>query len=95
MIPLSRLNGSAMFLNADLVATVEAHHDTVVTLVDGKTYVVRDAADDVVEAITRYRASVIALAEQLVDETGYDTTESAEPARLVVLPGGDRRDGGC
>lgn len=68
MIRLSRLNGSEIYLNADLVATVEAHHDTVVTLVDGKTYVVRDGAEDVVAAITRYRATVIAIAERLADE---------------------------
>ena len=93
MIRLSRLNGSAMFLNADLVATVEAHHDTVVTLVDGKTYVVLESADAVVEAITRYRASVIALAENMVDDPVVQQPEL--PARLVVLPGGDARDGGC
>ena len=64
MIRLTRLNGSELYLNADLVATVEAHHDTVVTLVDGKTYVVLEGADEVVHRITDYRAVVLATAEQ-------------------------------
>ena len=64
MIRLTRLNGSELYLNADLIATVEAHHDTVVTLVDGKTYVVLETADQVVTRITDYRAAVLATAEQ-------------------------------
>jgi flagellar protein FlbD len=64
VIRLTRLNGSEMYLNADLVATVESHHDTVVTLVDGKTYVVLESAAVVVENITSYRASVLAAAER-------------------------------
>jgi flagellar protein FlbD len=64
VIRLTRLNGSEMYLNADLVATVESHHDTVVTLVDGKTYVVVETAEVVVGQITSYRASVLAAAER-------------------------------
>ena len=64
MIRLTRLNGSEMYLNADLVATVESHHDTVVTLVDGRTYVVLESAEAVVASITNYRARVLATAEQ-------------------------------
>lgn len=63
MIRLTRLNGSEVYLNADLVATVESHHDTVVTLVDGKTYVVLETAEQVVERITSYRAHVLAAVE--------------------------------
>lgn len=64
MIRLTRLNGTELYLNADLVATVEAHHDTVVTLVDGKTYVVLEPAESVVQRITEYRALVLSTAEQ-------------------------------
>ena len=48
MIRLTRLNGSELYLNADLIATVESRPDTVVTLVDGKHFVVADSADDVI-----------------------------------------------
>lgn len=91
MIRLTRLNGSEMFLNADLVATVESHHDTVVTLVDGRTYVVAERADEVVAAVTYYRASVLAVAEQLVADQDDDHPE--EVGRLLVLrPHHDRPD---
>jgi flagellar protein FlbD len=82
MIRLTRLNGSELYLNADLVATVEEHHDTVVTLVDGKTYVVAERAEQVVEAVTAYRASVLAVADRL---TAADHDDDAELAPLVVL----------
>ena len=85
MIRLSRLNGSEVHLNADLIATVESHHDTVVTLVDGRTYVVRDTAQEVVASITRYRASVLALAEHLLDEESAEPAETG-PGEATVLP---------
>lgn len=79
MIRLTRLNGTELFLNADLVATVEARPDTVVTLVDGKHFVVADSTDDVVMRVTRYRAAVLALAEQM-------STTSITPAVLEPVP---------
>lgn len=81
MIALTRLNGSEMFLNADLIATVESHHDTVVTLIDGKTYVVREDAQGVVDAIIRYRAQILALANDWSNQP-----EQTDRAALYVLP---------
>lgn len=78
MIRLTRLNGTELFLNADLIATVEARPDTVVTLVDGKHFVVADNTDDVVMRVTRYRAAVLALAEQM--STTSITPAALEPA---------------
>ena len=93
MIRLTRLNGTEVYLNADLVATVESHHDTVVTLVDGKTYVVAERAEQVVEAVTAYRASVLAVAERLVAEEHDDSPD--EVGRLLVLrPEADHSAGG-
>lgn len=93
MIRLTRLNGSEMYLNADLVATVESHHDTVVTLVDGKTYVVLESAEVVVAQITSYRASVLAAAERhlLVDDEDAAPLPD-EGARVLHLR---PADGGC
>ena len=92
MIRLTRLNGSELYLNADLVATVESHHDTVVTLVDGKTYVVLETAEQVVEHITAYRASVLAAAEKhLADEEVLPDEPVVEARVLQLRPA----DGGC
>ena len=82
VIRLTRLNGTVMHLNADLVATVEAHHDTVVTLVDGKTFVVQETAEQVVESVVTYRGSILAAAERL---TGAPEPEEDQGARLLVL----------
>lgn len=78
MIRLTRLNGSEVYLNADLVATVESHHDTVVTLVDGKTYVVLETAEQVVSRVTSYRAAVLAAVEAQIAE------DLADPPATVV-----------
>ena len=92
MIRLTRLNGSEMYLNADLVATVESHHDTVVTLVDGKTYVVVESADQVVTQIRSYRASILAAAERfLADEEHLDLANEEGAQVLHLRPA----DGGC
>jgi len=39
MIELTRLNGEAFVLNAELIETIVASPDTVVTLVNGHRYV--------------------------------------------------------
>jgi uncharacterized protein YlzI (FlbEa/FlbD family) len=88
MISVTRLNGSVIHLNAELISTVEAHHDTVITLVDGKTCVVTEPADDVVAKVITYRALVIAQAEQLITERHQEEEpahEATPTASLHVL----------
>ena len=48
MITLTRLSGTVFALNSDLIERVDATPDTVITLVDGKKYVVVDDLEDVV-----------------------------------------------
>ena len=66
MVPLTRLNGGRLHLSADLIATVEEHHDTVVTLVDGKCLVVAESAEQVVAGVVLHRAEVLAMRERLL-----------------------------
>jgi flagellar protein FlbD len=75
-----------MYLNADLVATVESHHDTVITLVDGRTYVVLETAEGVVEEITLYRASVLAATERAFNEAQEPAEEPTRLSEATVLP---------
>lgn len=63
MIPVTRLDGSVIVINADLVETVEHHGDTVVTLVSGTRFVVREGVDEMVSNIMKFRAGVLRLAE--------------------------------
>jgi len=46
-------------LNPDLVITVDAHPDTVVTLTTGSRLVVTETPEEVVEAVRQWRASVL------------------------------------
>ena len=82
MIWVTRLNGSEIVVNADLIETVESTPDTVLTLVDGKKYVVQEAAGDVVRRIQAFRASILRIVEAPAAPT-------ASGADLYLLPGAD------
>ena len=64
MIRLHRLThpDQPFHLNPDLIETVEATPDTVVTLGDGTKLVVMESPADIVGRIREWKASVIALA---------------------------------
>jgi len=63
MILLTRLSGSPFVLNSDLIERIDSAPDTIVTLVDGSKYVVSEGLQEVVDAVRRHRAEVIALSE--------------------------------
>jgi flagellar protein FlbD len=60
MIALTRVNGSPLFLNPDLVKQVDPGHDTVITLTNGEKIVVSEAAEAIVEEIVQFRQRVLA-----------------------------------
>ena len=62
MIRLTRLNGEHFVLNAELIQRVEAHPDTVVSLLDDTKYVVKESVDQVVQEVREHRAGIQALA---------------------------------
>jgi flagellar protein FlbD len=93
VILLTRLNGSQVALNADLIERVESTGDTVVSLIDGTKYVVAESPADVVELIIEFRARVLAEVDAV--EARRSTPHTAA-LRLVVEqaaePAGDRAD---
>ncbi len=63
MVRLHRLDGKEFVVNVDLIETVEATPDTVVSLTTGRKYVVRESVDEVVaRALEFYRARLAGLA---------------------------------
>ncbi|NMO96164.1 flagellar FlbD family protein [Paenibacillus lemnae] len=58
MIPVTRLNGSQMWLNALLIEMVEETPDTYITLTTGKRLIVLEKAADVVQSIRSYHHEV-------------------------------------
>ena len=84
MIMLTRINGSQFALNCDLIERIESTHDTVITLVDGTRYLVTEGAEAVVEAVRAYRASIVALSNQI------EAVTSQPALRLVTEPEAER-----
>jgi flagellar protein FlbD len=54
-----------MFINEDLIESIEATPDTVLTLVDGRKIVVADPPQMVIDRARVYRASVLAATDEL------------------------------
>jgi flagellar protein FlbD len=65
MIIVTRLHGASLAVNCDLIERVEATPDTVLTLVDGSRYVVRESVSEIVDEVRAFRASVVLLAGRL------------------------------
>ncbi len=55
MIKLTRLDGEAFILNADLIRYIESRPDTFVTLTSGERLVVAETMDEVVARAVRYQ----------------------------------------
>ncbi|MGE5559976.1 MAG: flagellar FlbD family protein [Chloroflexota bacterium] len=58
MIQVQRINGTAFVINADLIETVEATPDTVITLTTGKKVLVADSPDEVVRKVIAFRREI-------------------------------------
>ncbi len=55
MIKLTRLDGEAFVLNAELIRYVERRPDTFITLVSGERIVVTESMDEVVDRAVAYQ----------------------------------------
>jgi len=78
VVILTRLNGNAFALNPDLIERAESTPDTVVTLVDGTKYVVRESVEDLIAAVRDYRSSVVAAAGALDRAARWSDDEDHE-----------------
>ena len=100
MIELTRLNGTPMVLNSDLIKTAEASPDTMLTLIHGEKLIVRESIGEVVERVLAYRARLLASVarrvsafldlERVVALASLDLSESAtalKPKRGTDLEG--------
>jgi flagellar protein FlbD len=60
MIEVTRLNGTPIVLNSDLIKTAEASPDTMLTLINGEKLIVRESCAEVTERVLEYRARLLA-----------------------------------
>lgn len=58
MIRLTRMNGTDVVINADLIEFVETTPDTLVTLVTGKKIPVRETTEQLIERVVSYRRAI-------------------------------------
>lgn len=85
MIELTRLNGSPMVLNSDLIKTAEASPDTMLTLINGEKLIVREEPAEVVERVLAYRARLLATVARRLPSIN-------EIQRIVALASLDHAD---
>jgi flagellar protein FlbD len=55
MVELTRLRGEKFALNPDQIETIEETPDTVITLLNGHKYVVRETTKEVISLIESFR----------------------------------------
>ena len=60
MISVTRTNGSKIYINAELIQTVESTPDTVITLTSNKKLIVKDTAQEIAERFIEYRRKTLA-----------------------------------
>ena len=58
MIYITRTNGSKLYINPELIQTVESTPDTIVTLVDNKKIIARETPQEIAERFIEYRRQV-------------------------------------
>ncbi len=89
MIRTTRLNDSEIVLNADLIEVIEATPDTVITLIDGTRFVVREDPDELVYRIQQYRAAVLSMRDNPILDTRPGSSGSVHPLSVVENAGED------
>jgi flagellar protein FlbD len=85
VILVTRLNGPALAINADLIERAEATPDTVITLVDGTKYLIEESIDELVERMRFHRAAVLVRASEI--ERGGGAPVLGTTRALRVVPG--------
>ena len=59
MIKLTRMDGTEVYINPDLIAFLEETPDTHITLVNGTSYIFTEPARIVIERIVRFKANIV------------------------------------
>lgn len=59
MIPVTRLDGTSIILNVDLVQWIEQTPDTVIVLTNGERLLVQDGADTLVRRALAFKRAVV------------------------------------
>lgn len=55
MIKLTKFDKKTLIVNPDVIETIEATPDTVITLVTGKKFLVVESVDEIMEKVLQYK----------------------------------------
>ncbi len=56
MIPVTRLNGQEVYVNADLVLFLESSPETIITLQNGKKITVKETIPQVIDRVVEFKS---------------------------------------
>lgn len=63
MIEITRINGTKLMINAEIIQAVEATPDTVITLTTGAKYIVEEECEEIRRRVIEYKHNIL---------TGFD-----------------------
>ena len=58
MIEVTRINGTKIMINSDIIEMMEETPDTVITLTNGHKYIVSEKTDQIKESIISFRREI-------------------------------------
>jgi flagellar protein FlbD len=96
MISVTRLGGTEVVINTDLIVTVEKTPDTVITLTTGDRIMVRESVEDVVARAAEFRHRVMQGPGVRADARDHAASlgASAHPSESDRAPAGGGKRGG-
>ena len=58
MIELTRVNDTIFYLNCNEIERIELIQETAIILLNGKTYIVKNSAEEVIEKIVQFNRKI-------------------------------------
>lgn len=75
MIKITDIGGSVKYLNADLIEKIELVPDTMIMLVNGSRYIVREPPEEIIQRITEFRRGIACRMEKQLPFTVVKPSE--------------------
>ena len=66
MIEVSRLDGSALWINPHMIESMVANPDLTLTMMSGKKIVIKDTPSELIEKLIAYRKKIVENAQEVL-----------------------------
>ncbi|UDQ98142.1 flagellar FlbD family protein [Lentisphaerota bacterium WC36G] len=76
MIKLTELKGKEKFINSELIESIEQIPDTLVSLTNGSSFLVREKPEEIVKLVINFKKEIVA--QQTIIIHSYDDQIAAE-----------------